>query len=341
MNLIKYLSDKKFLILFYCVLMVFISLVICLDTCKVNIFNMIYLNIVSSVFFLIYLTIEYLLHNRYYNSLCEIIKEYQSDLIYHLPPPHTYEQYQYHQLLRKIAKEHHAKIQESITQKKEHLEFITSWVHGIKTPIAVSRLILEDNLDKQEIFDSLEEEITKIENYVEQALYYSRLDAFAKDYFITSVQLDQIIKEIIKKRATTFIKKRIKIDLKNIDLHVTTDAKWLTFIIQQIIDNSLKYTDTGGKIQVNTKKDETETRLIITDNGRGILHEDLGRVFHKGFTGYTGRKEARSTGLGLYLAKKLAKKLGHDLSIDSQYQVYTSVTIHFPVLIDFFQVTKM
>lgn len=344
MSFKKYLSDKRYLILFYCVLMSFISLVIYLDDIiEVNSGNILYINIISTAFFLLYLGIEFLLKKKYYASLNEIVKENKNDLIYRLPDPPTHEQYLYHQLLRNLFKEQNTKIKELLNEKKDHLEFITSWVHGVKTPIAVSRLILENNQEKkqEEIFNSLEEEIEKIENFVEQALYYSRIDAFAKDYFIKDVQLERVIKESIKKHAKTFINKRIKIELADLNHDVTTDKKWLTFIIHQIIDNALKYTNEAGKIRVYAEKDEKETRLIIQDNGIGIKVEDLLRVFDKGFTGYNGREKDQSTGLGLYLAKKLARKLGHDLSIDSKYQEYTSVTIHFPKLLDYFKVTKM
>ena len=344
MSFVKYLWDKKYLIIFYCFLMVFISLVIYLDELfTVRIDNVIYINMVSGVFFLCYLAIEYLLQKRYYTSLEEISKDYKSELIYHLPTPNTNEQYLYHQLLRKLAQEQHSQKEKISLQKKEHLEFITSWVHGVKTPIAVSRLILENNLGKKqaEVLDSLKEEMVKIENFVEQALYYSRIDAFAQDYLIKDVQLEPIIKGIIKKHAKTFINKRIKIELKKINITVTTDKKWLAFIIEQIINNSLKYTKENGRILIYTIIEQRESRLVITDNGIGIKLADLGRVFEKGFTGYNGRQEDSSTGLGLYLAKKLAIKLGHDLSIDSKYQEYTSITLHFPKLSDYFQVTKM
>src|SRR5690606_15001406 len=155
----------------------------------------------------------------------------------------------------------------------------------------------------------------KIENYVEQALYYSRIDSFSKDYLITEVALDQIVKNSVKKYAKSFINKQIHFHMDDMEQIVHTDSKWLGFIIDQVFSNSLKYTGEGGGISVQFEADRKEKRLLIQDTGIGIKPEDISRVFEKGFTGSIGRNHAKSTGIGLYLAKQMALKLGHDLSI--------------------------
>ncbi|KGG80499.1 histidine kinase [Caloranaerobacter azorensis H53214] len=344
MDFKKYILDKKYLILFYIILMLFISLVVYLDiTVKVSIGNILYINFVSFVLFLIYLIGEYLLYKRYYEDINYIIKNQREDIINSLPNPNTYIHSLYNELLVSIYNQQNKKIEKLYEEKRENLEFITSWVHEIKTPIAVSRLIIENSMtkSKEEILDSLEEEIDKIEKYVEQALYYSRIDDFSKDYLISEIDIERVVKEVIKKHAKTFINKKIKIDIKNINMNVNTDKKWLMFIINQIIDNSLKYTDKGGCIKIYVEKDEREKRLIIEDNGIGIRKEDIQRVFDRGFTGYNGREYYKSTGMGLYLSKRLAMKLGHDITIESKFKEYTKVIIHFPKLIDYFNVAKL
>lgn len=343
MRIKEYLIDKRCLILFYFILMSFISAVIYLDpTVKVSMDNLLYINFVSSVFFVIYLIGIYLFQKRYYNIITDIINNQKEDIINSLPEPKTYEQNLYNQLLRNVSNEKDSQIQQLHEEKIENLEFTTSWVHEIKTPIAVSRLIMENSIGKNlyEILDNLEDEIDKIDNYVEQALYYSRLDSFSKDYFIKEIDLGKVVKEIVKKHAKTFINKKIRIEIDDSILNVSTDKKWLIFIIDQILSNSLKYTSEGGKIKINFEKYEKEKKLIIEDDGIGIRPEDIRRVFDKGFTGHTGRQDYKSTGMGLYLAKKLARKLGHNITIDSVYGEYTKVTIHFPKLIDYFNVTK-
>ncbi len=295
---------------------------------------------VSLILFFFYLFGEYLFKKNYYTSVCEILKNQKGDVIHRLPEPKTYEQNLYSQLLKNVYEEQGTKIEELYNKKRDNLDFLTSWVHEVKTPIAVSRLIIENSMGKsqEEILNSLEEEIDKIDNFVEQALYFSRIDAFAKDYFITDVDLERVIKEIIKKHAKIFINKRIKIDIDDISLDVTTDKKWFIFIVNQIIDNALKYTNKGGMIKISSKKNQKEKKLIIEDNGIGIRPEDLGRVFDKGFTGYNGREKYKSTGMGLYLAKRLARKLGHDITLESNYGEYTKVIIHFPNLLDYYNV---
>ncbi|MCY6371107.1 sensor histidine kinase [Clostridium ganghwense] len=343
MKMKEYLIDKRYLVLFYIILMSFISAVIYLDpTVKVNVNNILYINFVSLVFFLLYLTGIYLFQKRYYNIITDIINNQEEGIIHSLPEPKTYEQNLYNQLLREISNEKDIQIQQLHEEKRENLEFTTTWVHEIKTPIAVSRLIMENSLEKNldEVLDNLEDELDKIDNYVEQSLYYSRLDSFSKDYFITEIDLGKVVKEIVKKHAKTFINKKIRIEIEDSNLNVSTDKKWLTFIINQILSNSLKYTSECGRIKICFEKDEKEKKLIIEDNGIGIKSEDIRRVFDKGFTGHTGRQDYKSTGMGLYLAKKLARKLGHDITINSVYGEYTKVTIHFPKLIDYFNVTK-
>ena len=343
MSLKRYLFDKRIAILFYVLLMCFITLVIVLDgTVKVDIGNILYIDIVSFVLFAFYLLAEYVYRKKFYKSFEDIITSGKEDIINIIPEAKTYEQSLYTELLKSIYQEQSIKIEMLYEEKRQNQEFVTSWVHEIKTPIAVSRLIIENSGEKskEEILDSFEEELDKIDSYVEQSLFYSRTDAFSKDYLINDVELTKVIKGAVKKQAKTFINKRIRIEMEENDLSVTTDKKWLTFIIDQILANSLKYTDEEGKIKIMAEKDEKEKRLIIEDNGVGIKAEDLGRVFEKGFTGCNGREGYKSTGIGLYLAKTLAIKLGHDISIDSIYGEFTRVIIHFPKLTDYFKVAR-
>ena len=344
MKLKDYIRDKKYFVVFYVVLMSFISAIIYLDgTIKVSFANIIYMNSIGITLFIIYFIGEYLFIKKYYDTIKYIIDTRKEYIINSLPEPRTYEQKLVNNLIEEVYTEQQLKIEKLYEEKKENSEFVTSWVHEIKTPVAVTRLTIENSFDKskEEILNSIEEEVDKIDNYIEQALYYSKIDDFSKDYFISENDLEKIIKDNVKKHAKTFINKRIKIEMDSLDSIITTDKKWLGFIIDQILGNALKYTNENGKIKISSEKHSKEKILIIEDNGIGIKEEDINRVFHKGFTGYNGRGEYKSTGMGLYLAEKLATKLGHYISIESVYGEYTKVKVHFPKLTDYFNVTKM
>ncbi|WP_454192187.1 sensor histidine kinase [Paenibacillus sp. Marseille-Q7038] len=225
-----------------------------------------------------------------------------------------------------LKKQHIREMNQIQDRQKEHYDFIVSRFHEIKTPIAVIRLLQQTDMD----VDSLREEITKIENYVDQALYHAKLDSFNQDYDIQNCDIIQITKEIVKTHSQTFFSKKIRLNLQTDSLQVQSDPKWLRFIINQLITNSLKYTGHGGKITISAVESLQEKQLLIRDSGIGIRQKDLPRIFNRGFTGETGRMYTKSTGMGLYLAQQLSNKLGHYISCTSEAHVYTQFTIHFP-----------
>ncbi|TCP30587.1 hypothetical protein EV207_105116 [Scopulibacillus darangshiensis] len=344
MRLSQFLKDRQYLILFYVIMMVFISLVVYLDPhFSTGLGNIIYFNTVTIVFFFIYLLLGFFRRRKYVAELQDLTNnDLPVEVPAALPEPLTHEQALIHQVLIRIYQEQLTQIQGLHNEKVENQEFIISWVHDIKTPISASKMMIKHHSGRspEEALDKLEDELAKIDQYVEQALYYSRVDTFSKDYFISEFMLDAIVKASIKKHAKMFISKKINVDLENVDKTVLSDKKWLAFIIDQIIINAIKYTDQSGKIQFIAEENGSEIRLAIKDNGIGIKTEDIGRVFEKGFTGALGRKFAHSTGMGLYLSKKLARKLGHELTIISEEGEGTTVTIHFPKALDFYQVAK-
>lgn len=217
-------------------------------------------------------------------------------------------------------------------KQNEHYDFIVSWFHEIKTPISILRLMQQTEIDNK----SLGEELMKIENYVDQALYYAKLDSFNQDYDIRNCDLEQMVKDTVKEHSKTFISKKIRINLQIEAIDVQSDSKWLKFILNQLVTNSLKYTQAGGAITISTKNADKEKQLFIRDNGIGISQKDLPRIFNRGFTGETGRTHAKSTGMGLYLAQQLSNKLGHYISCTSEAGSYTEFIIHFPKNQDLF-----
>lgn len=208
----------------------------------------------------------------------------------------------------------------------EMIEYYTMWVHQIKTPIAALHMILQSmELGKEK--GDISQELFKIEQYVEMALHFVRMGTMSSDLRLESYSIKSIVNDVIKKYSTIFINKKIKLDLKDINIEVVTDEKWISFVLEQIISNALKYTKKGSiSIYMDSKSKET---LVIEDTGIGIAKEDIPRVFERGFTGYNGRMDKKSTGIGLYLCKKILDNLSHKINIVSEVGKGTIVAIDF------------
>lgn len=209
-------------------------------------------------------------------------------------------------------------------KKMEDLaDYYSMWIHQIKTPIAAINFLLDNEEIDVKVF---RQELFKIERYVEMVLTYIRLGSETSDYVITSIDLDEVVRENIKKYATLFINKKIKLNYVSHETYVISDIKWLGFAFEQLLSNAIKYTKSGGEISINI----SESKLIIEDNGIGIYEEDLPRIFEQSFTGLNGRYEKKSSGLGLYLCKKTLDKLQHKIEITSEVNKGTKVIISFP-----------
>ena len=192
-------------------------------------------------------------------------------------------------------------------------------------------MIVENN--KNEVTKSIDEELDKVENYIEQALYYARSNAVEKDYYVKKVDLKDMVNESIKKNKNVLIHEKISVNVHDLDLKVNTDNKWIVFILNQIIQNSIKYKkqDRNLEIEIYAKQGKENVILYIKDNGIGIKKGEITRVFEKGFTGTNGRKlNKKSTGIGLYLCKKLCDKLGISLELNSIQEEGTEIRLVFP-----------
>ena len=203
------------------------------------------------------------------------------------------------------------------------VDYYTTWAHQIKTPIAAMRLILQTQ--RSEVNDELLEQLFKTEQYVEMVLQYLRLDELNSDLLFKKYSLDDIVKQAVRKYSTLFIRKKIKLNYEDLNCYVITDEKWLVFVVEQILSNSLKYTS-SGEISIYMDANQADT-LIIEDTGIGIEAEDMARVFEKGFTGYNGRADKKSTGIGLHLCRQILKKLSHTIEIESEIGKGTKVKI--------------
>lgn len=195
---------------------------------------------------------------------------------------------------------------------REVTDYYTLWAHQIKTPVSAMHLLLQTEEENRE---GLLSELVYVEQYVEMVLGYLRSEDISSDMKFEEYDLDGIIREQIHKYARIFVRKKLSLEYGGVEERVLTDAKWLGFVIGQLLSNALKYTREGG-ISISMSETRPHT-LVIADTGIGIRPEDLPRVFEKGFTGYNGREETRSTGIGLYLCAKILKKLNHEISLES------------------------
>ena len=201
------------------------------------------------------------------------------------------------------------------------VEYYTVWAHQIKTPIAAMRLLLQDaDTDEQR---ALLEQLQSVEQYVEMVLGYLRLESPSSDYVIRNYALDDIVRQAVRKFASQFIRRKLRLEYTPLNVSVITDEKWLLFVIEQVLSNALKYTRSGS-VSITLEAPKT---LCIRDTGIGIAPEDLPRVFEKGYTGSNGRTDKRATGIGLYLCRRILAKLGHSITIVSTPGVGTTVRI--------------
>ena len=228
-----------------------------------------------------------------------------------LPQAETSLEEDYREMLLALRQMLNGEITKKDSILQENLEYYTTWVHQIKIPISVMQMILQD--EDTEEHRELSSQLFKIEQYVEMVLNYIRLGG-SSDFVFKEYDLDTIIKQAVHKFAPQFIRKHIRLKFEDVNIKVVTDEKWFSFMLEQFLSNAVKYTE-KGQVSIYV----TENNLLkIADTGIGIAKEDLPRIFDKGFTGYNGRENKKSTGLGLYLCRLTAEKLSHKIYAESE-----------------------
>lgn len=236
------------------------------------------------------------------------------------------------QILYRVLKECNKSMNDEIAtyrhQEEEYREYIEAWMHEVKTPLAAAKLTLEN--DTGSVPASVSDDLRRIEDYLEQALFYARSGSVEKDYLIRPVSLRELVNASVRRNAKDMIASKIGLTLENLDFIVLTDVKWTDFILNQILVNAIKYRSASPSIRLYAKQEKNGVSLLIEDNGIGIRQADLPRVFDRGFTGETGRKFSKATGLGLYLSKRLCDKIGLGISLFSIEGKGTTVHLIFP-----------
>lgn len=276
---------------------------------------------------------EYQIKKRYYDELQKTIDELDEKYLITeiMKTPNFVDGKILNDILGQVDKSIHEQVNKYKYLQEDYKEFIELWIHEVKLPLTTSKMIIENN--KNKVTRSIEEELDSIENYVEQALFYARSSAVEKDYYIRKCNLKDIVNESIKKNKTSLIEEKVDINIHDLDNVVSTDSKWIVFILGQIIQNSVKYRNKKSllNIEVYSEPKKDNTVLYIKDNGIGIKKEEISRVFDNGFTGTNGRLAGKkSTGIGLYLCRNLCEKLGVSINVKSTDGEGTVVSLVFP-----------
>ena len=274
---------------------------------RLNLQAVLYATLLCAVAGLIFLGVHFYRYCKKHNERLRLL-EYSLTLP--LPSPENIAEADFLTVIEKLRKQYYADGEIKSCERAEYMDYYTMWMHQIKTPIAAIKLMLQS--EDTEKNRALAGELFRIEQYVEMALWYLRTDDTADTVF-KNYRLDDIIKPAVRKYASTFVSKKIKLIYTPVDAEIITDKKWLSFIIEQLLANAVKYTESGSvTISVQDKI------LCISDTGIGISEQDIPRIFEKGYTGYNGRLERQSTGIGLYLCRRAADKLSHKLAVSSE-----------------------
>lgn len=328
MNIGTYIKEKKENIILFIILV--IILLFLLDLFGVNKYLTIMILSLLSIYFIVDFLTFYLKRKKYYdnflNNLNLLDKKYL--ILETLEEPEFLDGKIFYDALYKIDKSMMENINNYRNETEDFKEYVEMWIHEIKIPIAGLMLMYHNN---KTVNKNFLDQLNSLDNLTDQILYYVRSNYAEKDFLIKEASIDKIINEVLLKNKDSILENHIDVtvDVKNIK--ILTDSKWLVFILNQIINNSIKYCDKNRKsyIMFYIEDNEKETTLHIKDNGIGVNASDLKHVFDKSFTGENGRKMRNSTGFGLYISKKLIEKLGHKISATSEENKYFEIAITF------------
>lgn len=332
MSLWKYLKERKLYFILVIFILLIVDITLFLDpNLSESIDTLIYINMLSILTTIIFIIMGYSRYKRELNQFIHNIKE-NSNM----------EDNYIDKEIKSIIEEKKEEVDSLRNELEEINDYMTNWIHEVKIPISVLQMIgkrINEVDSSREISKQINSQVSRIDKLVEQAMYSSRAGNYNSDFLINEVDLGQVVKEVIKKNKYQFIYNKIDLQVSEINKTILTDKKWISHIIELILDNAIKYSDVGGKIEVYLKENKKGCELHIKDYGMGIVPQDIDRVFDKGFTGENGRKRTKSTGMGLYISKKILNKLSHDINVISTSGEFCDVYITFYNLSDYFNVT--
>lgn len=328
MTIFSYIKDKILSIfIFFITIIISYAFMIAIN---LEYYSALYIEIIFIMSFMLIFFFDFIRKKKYYDEMVRLFKEIEekSYITEIIKKPNFIEGKILYDLL-KIEGKYINEINQAYNNKFiEYRRYIETWVHEIKTPIATSKLLIENNKNKTTL--SIEEEINKIDDYIEQVLYVSKSDTVEKDYHIKKLYMKDIVMNVMRRKSKEIINENINPNLHDLDFYILSDEKWIEFIIGQIISNSIKYKSDKPIIEIYSEKSSSRIDLYIMDNGIGIPRQDITRVFEKGFTGSNGRtKHSESTGIGLYLCKKLCDKLEVGIEVMPDILEGTNVKLTF------------
>lgn len=329
MKFSKYIKDKILsMIIFISSYLIIFLLLVSFKSNQLLIFSITFIFIImGSLLFLI----PYFQKKKFYNELIQHVnlldKKYL--VLEMIPKPTFYEGEVLYQVLYDINKSMAEEVKMSEDNIEDFREYIEMWIHEVKIPISSLTLLCHNNKDRLD--KSYLEQVKKLDQYIDQVLYYVRSNYTEEDFVIKKVALEKIVSSVLLRNKDDLLSNKIDLLVDLDQVFVYTDSKWLEFILNQVINNSIKYQRKSIKsyIRIFVTESKDFTTLHLLDNGIGIPKSDLGSVFKKSFTGENGRGRVKSTGMGLYITDKLCKKLGHKIEIESVYKKSTEVRIIF------------
>lgn len=336
--MVSYLKERAILLLGCVAIILVFFLISSLYGYENAVKNMWYAVIVAAFFALLACILDFF---RYYKKCCCLLEALSGtgEMDCFLPETKKYSEQLYQELIAESERQKRNLISKLDNKKKDMADYYTLWTHQIKTPIAAMRLLFQ----QEEVSRQAQEELFKIEQYSEMALGYARLNSISSDLVLEEYNIYDILKQAVKKYSILFIGSGLSFFLEEFRAYAVTDEKWLCFVIEQLLSNALKYTK-KGEIRIyaegkNTSGEYIRTEetlyasrgfaLVIEDTGMGIKEKDLPRIFERGFTGYNGRMDKKSTGIGLYLCREICSRLSHPISVSAKTGEGTQVRIEF------------
>lgn len=340
MTVMNFLKDRFLLLLLHAVCMCLLTVFLRLTGYGFS--NVVLILIFWALILAAWMWAVYIQRSGYFREVKEILDKIDQRYLLGelLPDAFRLEDKLYKEMICRSNKSVIERIRRIEEEQKEYKEYIESWVHEVKAPITSIALVCENGrrhgigkraeTDIKEAFGTIGLENQRMENYVDMVLYYARSEQVWKDYLIQETDLEGVVYEMLEKNRLLMIQNRVRAEV-NVKEHVYTDRKWIGFILNQMLLNSVKYKSSQPVFYIYTERKKDGVLLALEDNGAGILSEELSRIFEKGFTGSNGRDYGRSTGMGLYLCRKLCDKLGIGLWAESEYGRGTRMFLEFPI----------
>lgn len=336
MNLGSFFRDKFLLFILHIVCMSLLTIFLRLTGYSRT--NIILILLIWIGILTIWFICTYVQRKKYFEEIEKILENVDNRYLLGELLPYSFhlEDRLYKNMIHRSNKSVIEKMKQMEDERRDYKEYIESWVHEIKSPLTSIALLAENGRRERKSSEGGERfldiflENQKIENYVDMVLYYARSEEVYKDFLIQKTELGQVVEEVLKKNRLFFIQNHMRAEVC-CEEFVYTDKKWIAFILNQMVQNSVKYCKDSPVLSIYTEKKENGVFLIVEDNGVGILESEISRIFEKGFTGSNGRSHEKSTGIGLYLCKRLCDKLNIGLSAKSEVEKGTKMIIEFPI----------